>query len=172
MPGPGGPMGGPRGGMMGPWGPTSSSYNRAIPPRYMMASRRYKGATSSQGELLSDRFFNAILDTHQVFKEKRKSVGTIKGTITAFRGLTSGGLRYEALQSKLKKAKKDFDEHRINELAYKKRVMNANKVYYSYLARIQYITEDEYYFAMKEAAEGIGVDYVYDAPEAPSRGGR
>ena len=176
MPGPGGPMGGPRG-PMGPMGPmglggmffggrTSSAYNRMAMPVYFGASR-LRGASS--GGTWAERSAELRARRSVEFRDQRRKHGTLKGTLVAFRGLTCGAMHLESCHTKLREAKKQLDEHKISQMAYNKRCLNAQKTYYAYLVRIGYIDENEYQYTMKNLANEMGMDYYYAPESGPGR---
>ena len=165
----GGPMGGSMGGARMPigfGGPTSSFYTRMAPPIYLGASR-FRGV--STGGTWSERTAHLAAARSTEYLIQRSRHGAIKGTIIAFRGLHLGGLRYEASKVKLERAKKELDSKKISQRTYNKRCLGIHKRYYSYLARIGYMYEDEYQNAMEKISEALGFDYVYNPETSPSR---
>lgn len=157
------PVGGPRGSYSGGMFTGGSSHYRLIPPRYMGASRRYEGSIGSNDDFWLDRYFNSLWETHYAFADQReKHKSFLKGTIVAFKGLSIGGLKRESCTVKINSARKELENGKITEAVFQKRCMNANKKYYGYLAKIGYITEEEYVNMMKSAAQELGIEYQYN----------
>ena len=156
--GPHGGFGGPRGGFGGPrgggwgYGPHHGRPIRVVPPKYTGG----RPASSNNDELqYVDENGNPITEAAY----RRKKYGTVKGTILGLKLNTTGSMKEEMFKAKCATADDLLKENRITQAEAIKRKMDAAKVFYDYLKKIECITQEEYDVEMAEFAQSIGTTY-------------
>ncbi len=169
MGGPGGPMGGP-GGLMGGRSMTEARYRWRSVPDYVGAYERnrangYVGSSTYDSWAERNAKNSVIYATQRVrfqsqYKGKTfgKLRGSIKGTIVAFKGIHLGGMRKMTANSRIAAARDEFEKGYLGQKGLNKRIIRANKEYYSYLYNIGYLTESEYRYKMEGVLEGLNME--------------
>ncbi len=147
--GPGG-FGGPRGGFGGR--PPGRPIN-VVPPTYT-------GGLSSGGQ--STEYVDENGKSISEEKYLRLKFGTVKGSIMTVQLTTTGAMKEEMFKARCATADDLLKDKRITARESIKRKMDAVEIYYGYLKKIGYWTEEEYEQAMSEFAQKIGA--TYNAP--------
>ena len=114
----------------------------------------------------SSGFLDLFSKEGEIRKEELKAKFGKKATLIGLRLSTDGLFKEDLFRTRIKTADELLAEGVITKEEAQKRKMEAACKYYTYLRKIEYLTNEEYDEAMLEFAQSIGAKYT------PTSGGR